>query len=61
MYISFESAIDSINTTTVDQEIFAVKIFSSVHGATKIKRAKKYTGYIAEPLDNKIFFKFSNF
>ena len=26
---------------TVDREIFAIKIFSSVWGVTKIKRAKK--------------------
>ena len=44
--------------TTVDREIFAVKIFSSAHRVIKIKRTKDwnmYTHYVAEPSNDEIF------
>ena len=43
---------------TVDREIFAVKIVSSIGGVMKIKHAKKliaYTCYVVEPSSDKIF------
>ena len=47
-----------LDINTVDWEIFAVEIFSSVSGTTKIKCAKNlnaYMRYIVEPLSDEIF------